>query len=302
MAALPSLSIITPVLNRAGMIADALASVSAQDYPRVEHIVIDGGSTDGTVALLDRKPGLRWLSEPDQGLYDAINKGLRLASGEIIGHLNSDDVYLPGAFRAVAAAFADDPGADSTCGGATIARRAGGGWQTVRTIADTRIKRLDWHTLTRGVPITNARFFRKSWYARAGQYDTRYRLAADREFLIRSLALGMRTVPLEALVYQYRLHGGSLTVNDETRSNRALLDEYITLAARLMAAAEMPAGLRRAARSWYAKEMLRLAVQQAAAREWRAALRTARTALAKIAARLPVAAAEALPKPGAGRR
>ncbi len=285
MAALPRISIVTPVLDRAAMIGEALASVRAQAYPDVEHIVVDGGSTDGTVELLRHAPGVRWVSEQDHGLYDAINKGLRLATGEIIGHLNSDDLYLPGAFAAAAEALAARPEADAVCGGAVIVRPAGGqGWEVARTVAEARIKRLDWRALTRGVPITNARFFRRAWYARAGEYDPRFRLAADREFLIRSLVLGMKTVPIEPIVYQYRLHDRSLTINNEGGGNRALLDEYLALARRLMVAAGMPAGLRRAACVWYGTEMARLALQQAKARDWRAAAGTALLAAARISA------------------
>ena len=167
MAARPRISIITPVLNRVGMIGEALASVQAQDYAEVEHIVIDGGSTDGTVELLRGTSGIRWRSEPDRGLYDAVNKGLRLAEGEIVGHLNSDDIYLPGAFAAAAAALAEAPDGDAACGGAVVVRRsAGGSWEVARRIEDARIKRLDWRALTRGVPITNARFFRRSFFFR----------------------------------------------------------------------------------------------------------------------------------------
>jgi glycosyltransferase involved in cell wall biosynthesis len=99
---LPRISIITPSYNQGGFIEDAILSVLNQDYPNFEHIIVDGGSTDNTLEILKRYPHLHWISEPDQGQSDAINKGFKMASGEIIGWLNSDDRYLPGTFHSVA--------------------------------------------------------------------------------------------------------------------------------------------------------------------------------------------------------
>ncbi len=265
----PRITIITPVLNRANMIADALASVSKQGYPEVEHIVVDGGSTDGTVDILRRTPGIQWISEPDRGLYDAINKGIRRASGEIIGHVNSDDLLLPGALAAVAEGFTRDRTAVSVCGGAEVVRLLpDGATSRVRTYRSERIKRLDWHAVTLGVPITNARFFRRSWYRHAGLYDLRYRLAADRDFLIRAMILGMRTVPLERTVYQYRLHAGSLTLNANVRQNRRLHDEYRAMARGYMTRPDSPEPLRRMACRWFSVETVRRLSQQAGKKTW----------------------------------
>lgn len=99
----PLVSIITPSYNHAAYIRDTIESVRAQDYPNVEHIVVDGGSTDGTVAILRAYeaacPGrFRWISERDEGQSDAFNKGLAMARGQFIGWQNSDDYYYPGAF------------------------------------------------------------------------------------------------------------------------------------------------------------------------------------------------------------
>jgi glycosyltransferase involved in cell wall biosynthesis len=94
----PLVSIVTPVLNRASTVGLTLASVAAQSYPNIEHIVVDGGSTDGTVEVLDRFDSpheLRWFSGTDRGMYDAVNKGLGRARGEILAYINSDDLYLP---------------------------------------------------------------------------------------------------------------------------------------------------------------------------------------------------------------
>lgn len=94
----PLVSIVTPVLNRVGSIRDSLASVAAQSYPNIEHIVVDGGSTDGTLEIIKEfadRPSFQWLSERDDGMYHAINRGLSLAAGEVIAYVNSDDLYLP---------------------------------------------------------------------------------------------------------------------------------------------------------------------------------------------------------------
>lgn len=112
----PLVSVVTPTLNRRELLAETVASVSAQSYPHLEHIVVDGGSTDGTVEMLASMAGIRWLSEPDGGMYEAVNKGLRLAIGDT--YLNSDDQYLPWTVETVVEAFARYPDADFIYGDA----------------------------------------------------------------------------------------------------------------------------------------------------------------------------------------
>ena len=99
---LPLVSIVTPSFNQSRFIEETLMSVRGQDYSNLEHLVIDGGSTDGTLDILSRYQetyNMRWISEPDAGQSDAVNNGLRCANGEIIGWLNSDDTYMPGAIK-----------------------------------------------------------------------------------------------------------------------------------------------------------------------------------------------------------
>lgn len=97
----PKISIVTPSFNSAKYIEDCIQSVLNQNYPNFEHIIIDGGSTDGTIEILKKYPHLIWISEPDEGQSDALNKGFKMARGEIIGWLNSDDVYLSNTFQKV---------------------------------------------------------------------------------------------------------------------------------------------------------------------------------------------------------
>ncbi len=99
----PKISIITPSLNCARYIRDCIESVLAQEYDNFEHIVVDGASTDGTVEILQEYPHLRWISEPDRGEAEAVNKALRMVTGDIIGWLNADDCYVEGVFHRVAA-------------------------------------------------------------------------------------------------------------------------------------------------------------------------------------------------------
>lgn len=103
---LPKISLITPSYNQGKFIKDTIESVLTQGYPNLEYIVVDGGSTDETVSILKKYgSALKWVSEPDNGQTDAINKGLRLSTGDILGYLNSDDILMPGSLMAVAECY-----------------------------------------------------------------------------------------------------------------------------------------------------------------------------------------------------
>lgn len=119
-------SIITPSFNQAAYLADAIASVAAQGYPHIEHRVYDAGSTDGTNDVLERhRDQVIAFVGPDGGQAEAVNRGFREARGDILGWLNSDDLYRPGALRAVADHFADHPECDVVYGDASYVDTAG---------------------------------------------------------------------------------------------------------------------------------------------------------------------------------
>jgi glycosyltransferase involved in cell wall biosynthesis len=101
------ISIITPSFNQGRFIEDAIQSVLMQDYPDFEHIVIDNCSTDNTIEILKKYNHIKWISEPDKGQSDALNKGFKMSCGEIIGWLNCDDFYIEGAFKKAAEEFSD---------------------------------------------------------------------------------------------------------------------------------------------------------------------------------------------------
>ena len=122
----PLVSIVTPSFNMARFLPETIESVLSQDYPNTEYIVMDGGSTDGTVDVLKRYQGqLRWVSEKDGGQADAVNKGFQQSRGEIFTFLNADDVYYPGAVRAAVDAFEAQPEAGVIYGDAVYTTESG---------------------------------------------------------------------------------------------------------------------------------------------------------------------------------
>ncbi len=249
------ISIVTPCLNRADMIADAIESVVRQGDQPFEHIIVDGGSTDGTLDVLRRYPHLTVISGPDKGIYDALNKGIALARGDVIGHLNSDDLYEPGAFAAAAAAFAADPGLDSVGGGAQIYEDL----TLVRDCSSSRHTELSFANVLLGAPIINARFFTRALYRRVAPYDQTFRLVADRDFLVRAILAGCRWRAVEAPIMRYRMHGGSLTYTRDQASQRRFVLENAALAESWLSRRDLPDDLRRCCRRLFGNSVARLA-------------------------------------------
>jgi len=244
------LSIVTPCFNRADFVADAIESVRSQGIASIEHIVIDGRSTDGTLDVLARYPEVIVVSEPDKGLYDALNKGLRMARGSIIGHLNTDDIYPPGAFAAVLDAFDRNHDIDMVCGGAEVAVRDGASWRPEKFYDGPSHCSLDWDLVMKGPILTNARFYRRDVFDRVGLFDDRYRIISDRDFLLRCALAGIRGVPISQTVYQYREHEGSLTFDPEKRNILAGFDEKIVIASDHLNRLPLDPDLRRRYRHW----------------------------------------------------
>ena len=266
------LSIITPTLNRAHFLGQAIESVLAQNDPDVEHIVVDGMSTDGTVELLARYPHLRVIREPDTGLYDALNKGLRAATGDMIGWLNSDDLFPPEAFRRVREAAAESA-IEAVYGRAEIFVEGAADAVSARLAMANRLSaerpELTIGNIALGAPNPNARFLRRSVYERVGYCETRYRVASDRDFLLRVALLNPRAAILDAVVYRYRWHAESLTFANDPAGDAKVRDEYLDIAERFLARADLPDEARASLQRWHQRESATSATQMLLAGELR---------------------------------
>jgi len=180
---LPTISLITPTRNQAAYIGETIASVRAQDLAPIEWIVMDGMSTDATPEILSAItdiPGLRVVREPDSGQSDAIDKGMKMATGEIVGWLNSDDLLLPGALRTVAEAFAQHPDAVAVYGAGRKIDATGARLKSVPARAFDR-ERLR----TALYMLQPATFFRRKTYLEVGGLDHDLHYAMDWELLLR---------------------------------------------------------------------------------------------------------------------
>jgi len=212
--ALPSITIVTPAFNAAATIAQTIASVRAQDYPgELEHLVVDGASTDGTVALLERA-GVRYVSEPDRGLAHAMNKGIALARGEVIGELNADDLYEPGALAAVCEAFAAQPEAEWVTGRCTIID--GGGREIRRPVTAYKNALLRRYSLalylTHNFVSAPATFFRRDVLRELGGFDERYRISVDYDLQLK-LARRGDPIVLDRVLASFRMVDGTLSMS-----------------------------------------------------------------------------------------
>lgn len=224
-----NLTIVTPCLNRAETIARAVESVLAQGVQSVEHIVVDGGSTDGTLDILARYTHLRVVSEPDRNLYDAVNKGLALAKGDIVGLLNGDDAYLPGCFEAVMRAFALNPSADMVTGGASIVEvTPGGSERTVVVHNSVLLKKIRVRSIISGIGLVNARFMRRDVARREHGFDVRFPVLADKDFLMRIFLRKPTNIVLPDVIYAYQRHPASLTMSGGD-IRRKISDEELRL-------------------------------------------------------------------------
>jgi glycosyltransferase involved in cell wall biosynthesis len=208
----PLVTIVTPCYNMAELLPAAIESVLSQDYPRLEYIVVDGGSTDATLSILERyRDRLTYSSAPDRGPSDAVHRGLRRAHGEIFAWLNADDTYLPGAIRAGVEYLEAHPEIDVVYGE--------GWWIDESGAIISRYPTLpfDAEVLQRDCFICQpAAFLRASSYRRC-ELDPAVNMSFDYDLWIRMAKAGFRFAAIPRYMANSRIHQGSLTINQRRR-------------------------------------------------------------------------------------
>lgn len=219
----PRITILTPSLNQGPFIEETIRSVILQGYPNVQHVVIDGGSTDETLEILhkyDRYVSY-WVSEPDRGPSHGLNKGLSVADGEIVAWLSSDDHYLPGALEAVAAAF-DVEGVNWASG--SCRWRVEGEPEYVRqSFVDAPL--CDW--LVVNAVQMPASFWRRSLHDEAGGFDEAFHYMMDGELFLRFRLAGECPVPIDRELAVFRVHDKSKTGSAIPKFIRERVDHVV---------------------------------------------------------------------------
>lgn len=203
------ISVVTACWNCEATIDDCLRSVATQTWADREHVVIDGASRDGTLARLQAHAGQLGVlvSEPDRGIYDALNKGIQRASGDVVGFLHADDLYAgPEVLARVAAAFAD-PSVGAVYGDLQYVRRDDVGhvvrhWRS----GPFSRRRMAWGWM----PPHPTLYVRRDWYGRIGGFDSRYRIAADYFSVLQLFSqAGLNPVYLPQVLVKMRMGGTS---------------------------------------------------------------------------------------------
>lgn len=218
-------SIITSCYNREKTIGQAIESVLAQDYPDIEYIVVDGASKDGSLEVINRYRNRidRIVSEPDKGMYEAINKGIRMATGDIVGLLHSDDfLYATDTISRIAKRF-EETGADFVYGNGLFVDAADTDKVVRNWIGGTYSK---WKVRHGWLPLHPTCYIRKECMDRLGTYDESYRIAADSDLLFRYLyEADLKVEYLDEYIVRMRMGG----LSTDSKRRRMMWDEDIRM-------------------------------------------------------------------------
>lgn len=200
----PRLSVVTVVYNNAPDLERTMLSVLGQTYPNIEYLLIDGGSTDGTLAIIKKYESrlAKWISEKDAGIYDAMNKGLALATGDYVLFMNSgDEIYAPDTVEKI---FASADAADIYYGETEMFNEA---WQSLGRRRHQAPEKFNWKSFRLGMNISHQAIYIKR--SLVEPYDLEYQLSADIDWIIKAAKKAKKVVQVEGYVAKYLVGGMS---------------------------------------------------------------------------------------------
>ena len=218
------ISIITITFNSAKTLQRTFASVQSQTYKDIEHVIIDGASSDGTVDMIKayaaEHTNVRWVSEKDDGIYNALNKGIKMATGDIIGFLHSDDVlFSPDSIEHIAVAFESQQvevvyGDLLYCKGNKVIRR----WKS--NVFNPRSLKYGW------MPPHPTVYVRQKVYQQVGEYDEWFRISADYDMILRIFTAGYKAYYLPEMLVRMEM-GGASNKNTKARLSKTQEDYFV---------------------------------------------------------------------------
>lgn len=223
----PKISIITPSFNQGSFIEETILSVLDQNYPNIEYIIIDGGSTDESVDIIRKYDDKLtfWVSESDDGQADAINKGLQKATGDWVGFLNSDDILKPGALHKIAeSSQSDNP--DWICGGVHIFGNDGADYGIKQPSPSRQIA--DWLVYDAQVPQQGS-FWKRELISKVGLMNTSFHFAFDMEYWIRLVTYDYFPKIIPDTLAGFRIHEITKSMGGRSKfiqEHRRILDQY----------------------------------------------------------------------------
>jgi len=225
----PKISVITPSYNQADYLEETIRSVLLQKYPNLEYLVIDGSSRDGSVDILKKYDKWidYWVSEPDEGQTQAINKGVEKATGDWIIYINSDDILYPGALLKVGRKAQEQPGA-TWIAGSTQVFGAEGNYNIKKPDTKGIEKPGNWISYKVHVP-QHSSFVRSDIYRELGNYDENLQYVFDLEFGLRMGFNGLKPMVIDDVLAGFRIHGSSKTEQSRLpflREQEELIEKY----------------------------------------------------------------------------
>lgn len=269
------ISVVTPTIDSAIFLDEAVASVEQQDYAKIEHIVVHDGSDDFIARLRSRHPHLKVLRGEGNGATAAAKLGIDIATGEFILWLNSDDRIVPGSIACLLRCAAKKPSIRIWTGGTRIFKAASDGAdKVVRLVTGRAMTAMNLGNVLDDLPLVTSRFIHRSVIAEIGNFDPTFSESSDREFMLRAVIARIPEDYLGVVVSELRMHEGSRTIHRRKNWMPPYLAEHSRLADLWLGRSDLPPSVVRSLRNWRAREILRTVLYQLRAGQRQQAMRS----------------------------